>query len=257
MESRRYLFREWRDYGSPLLRTKPPAALIQLGGKLQAFIAVGCLGVHGDSSRKQRRSSSSTVMIVKLIRGLWISAQCLVVAAASSASSKSEFPPLRGLRPDLFVQAAPLVVAMACRDGVAILAAHPSPSSEPLLHYDPEEEEEHAADDQKRQDESYDKNQPFLDLPLSYSGSLRIQSVGTVVSALVTCGWRADGNVRLVNAARALAADEFQTLGEESSSILPTQLSLFMAQCAVMEGVRFIYLWCWTSYASPIVLNTR
>lgn len=132
---------------------------------------------------------------------------------------------------------------MSCRDGIAIVAAHTSfESDDPLLFYNAEEEEEEEEKEastaiKKKDDEHDDEKPPFLDLPFTYSGPLRIQSVGSAGTALVACGWRADGSGRLLYKAREFADAERQTFGEESSSILPSQLALYMAECAVSERV--------------------
>lgn len=202
-----------------------------------------------------------------MLRFSWILA--FWMARCVGASSKNDdFPPRRGLKPDPFVQAAPLIVAMSCRDGVAILAAHPAPSSEPLLFYDYNEDEPVTVNDESSLTKTADGgrgNPPlFLDLPLNYEGSLRIQAVGTAgTTALVTCGWRVDGTGRLVTVARERTDIERQTFGEENSSILPTQLSLYMAMCAVSERVRYIcfdifFLGLWTAdCARPFRTNAK
>jgi hypothetical protein len=175
------------------------------------------------------------------------------IASASSSLKKSKsYPELHGLQPDVLVQTAPLVVAVACRDGVALVAAV-SPSSasssrddEPLLYYNVDDEivtSENATagfiDAPTEPDVDPDDMCPFLDLPDSFVGPCRIQSISKLgATAFVSCGWKADGYIRLLNAARELASNERNTFGEESNSILPIQLSLFMAQCAVSERVR-------------------
>jgi hypothetical protein len=175
------------------------------------------------------------------------------IASASSPLKKTKsYPTLHGLQSDVWVQAAPLVVAVACRDGLALVAvASPSSTSsgsddEPLLYYNVVDEivaSENATtniiDIPTDTDGNDDTNCSFFDLPDFYTGPCRIQSIGKVgATAFVSCGWKADGYIRLLNAARELAGTERTMFGEESNSILPMQLSLFMAQCAVSERVR-------------------
>jgi hypothetical protein len=166
--------------------------------------------------------------------------------SVSTSASQDASEVLRGKNPDSFVQRAPLVVAMACRDGVAMIAAHPEPNDDEdaLLYEDLDSDAINRdaidRDGDAVSDQIDDANlttAPFRDLPLSYEGPLRIHSIGTQGAVLVSCGWGADGSGRMVHKAREFCSDERLLFGEESLTILPTQLSLFMAECAV-SGVR-------------------
>lgn len=97
---------------------------------------------------------------------------------------------------DPFVQAAPLVVAMSCSDGIAMVAAHST--DEPLLY-----NTDHVTG--------------------------RIQTAGEAV--VIPVGWRADGNA-LVEVAREFVQDDEDLFGEQSNH-LPIQVSEFMAQWIV------------------------
>jgi hypothetical protein len=189
----------------------------------------------------------------------WIPFASVACASSAAASYKStatsSYPPLHGLQPDPLVQSAPLVVAVACRDGVAIVAAassvHQFVSSksatsfsndiEPLLFYSASDEIDTRMErtSNATTNNDIDDNCPFTDLPDSFTGPYRIQSIGmTGATAFVSCGWKADGYIRLLHTARDLADAERATFGEECNQILPAQLSLFMAQCVVSERVR-------------------
>jgi hypothetical protein len=180
----------------------------------------------------------------KIWRGLVLSlGACRAVSTAASQDASNI---LRGKQPDPFVQRAPLVVAMACRDGVALIAAHPEPTDdEDALLYEDLDSDAIDLDDIDRDGDAVSDQieganlttAPFRDLPLSYEGPLRIHSIGTQGAALVSCGWGADGSGRMVNKAREFCSDERLLFGEESLKILPTQLSHFIAECAV-SGVR-------------------
>ena len=126
---------------------------------------------------------------------------------------------------------------MACRDGVAVLAAHSSDKdSEPLLFYETEKGKPNDNDDG-------DDKSPYLDLPSWYAGPFRIHPVGGAAGgggttiALIACGWRADGSGRLLDEARDLAAEEAKYFGQDIDSfLLASQLSVFLAE-NVVEGV--------------------
>lgn len=158
----------------------------------------------------------------------------LVCSSVSSSnrivSSPGDKIPER-YKPDRFVQAAPLIVAAVCRDGVAVIAAHTSDEDEPLLYYQPESSISKPND-----------IQPFLDLPENFAGPFRIQSIDAYGTTMLTCGWRADCDA-LVRRAVAMAAAETRRYGEMGSSasyakFLASEISLYLAQCAVSEWVR-------------------
>ena len=157
---------------------------------------------------------------------------------SSGIGSEGTKLPLHGITPDTFVQAAPLMVAAVCRDGVVILAAHTSADDEPLLYhcYSSEEQEEDIASSKN------ESSSLFQDLPRKYGGPFRIQPVDAFGTALVCTGWRADCE-HLISRCRTLATTEVNRFGKPSSNhmygrYLATELSFHMAQYAVSERVR-------------------
>jgi len=135
----------------------------------------------------------------------------LFVSGDSSSGSSARDP---------FVAASPLVVALACRDGVALVAAHTSDT--PLLYRDDDDEQRI-----QPEEEGY-----FRDLPGNFVGPLRLHSVSGQ-TALLTAGWRADA-ARLVDTARAMDANQQQAFGDEKVTpyVLASDLSNYMAICA-------------------------
>jgi hypothetical protein len=177
--------------------------------------------------------------------------------------------PLHGVDRDPFVENAPLVIAVACRDGVAIVAAtEPSSSSiqrqqqlklnqsiidnEPLMYYNLNEIKgmlQKHGDHETNNDTTTSMNEdgyPFLDLPDTFAGPYRIQSATSddrrSTTCFASCGWKVDGYIHLRNAIRDLVDNERYKFGivddeEISIALLANQLSLYMAQCAVSERV--------------------
>lgn len=131
---------------------------------------------------------------------------------------------LPGIKPDPFVQAAPLIVAAVCKDGIVVLAAHSSDEDEPLLY-----------------GETTSSDTEFQDLPEGYKGPFRINALDTSGTVLVCAGWRADCEA-LVARGRGLAQAERRLFGPSASplatgTILSKDLSLYLAQCACSERV--------------------
>jgi hypothetical protein len=138
---------------------------------------------------------------------------------------------------DRFVQAAPLIVAAVCSDGVAVLAAHTSDDDEPLLYFSPSSKETHVPPKLCEPTIPY-----WLDLPKDFDGPYRVQPIDENGNTLLATGWRADCDV-LVERARALAALETRSHGGGSSNsntakmLLARQISLFMAQSDASDTV--------------------
>jgi hypothetical protein len=153
-------------------------------------------------------------------------------------------------------------VAAQCRNGVACIAAHTpaSPDSdeegnEPLLyHHSLAEAVPGSGGDQEENESTGNKDGHFLDLPGNFGGPFRIQSVDSFGTSLLSTGWRADCD-SLVERCRALAAAELKHFGPPPSAsgraitsrspgfygygrFMASELSLYMAQCAVLEGRR-------------------
>jgi hypothetical protein len=117
--------------------------------------------------------------------------------------------------PDLFVEAAPLVAALACRDGVALLVVHNL------------EEEPSLSDDDCKEDVRVN------DIPEQYAGPLRIHPITSATNVMLPCGWRADGD-SLVRRAREICNEHYELLGEEMKPHhLCWNLSLRLASQAV------------------------
>lgn len=172
---------------------------------------------------------------------------------------------------DRFVQAAPLIVAVVCHDGVLVVAAHTSDHDEPLLffsHVDHDPAARVPAEESvpsQRTDDADDNHHPtpgfYRDLPLDYAGPFRIQAVDRFGTTLACTGWRADCDA-LVHRAKALSAGEAlqfgppappppvstdrrptssrRLLGGGSSLgfVVSKELSLHLAKCATSESVR-------------------
>lgn len=160
-----------------------------------------------------------------------------IIESVSSAATMSSDTAV--LRPDPFVEAAPLIVAVACRNGAVIIAAHTLGTDEPLI-YDswlPEDSEDKGCDERVESTSC-----AFRNLPADYKGPFRIHSVDRYGSALVSSGWRADCEV-LVEKCRSLCQIELNRFGPPSqldgnyANMIATDLSCYLAQCAVSERV--------------------
>lgn len=186
-----------------------------------------------------------------------------IIAEASSSSSsniriavpKLEPLPLHGTKPDKFVASAPLIVAAVCKDGVAIVATHTAPLSEPLLmdeansNQDENENENNEAtnDNDSTDDDSSSSRTTNLprDIPLSFRGPFRIQSVDGLGTTCSCAGWRTDGE-QLASAFRSLATLEADRFGApihaiEYGHFLAEEASTWMAHCAVSSSVSIYY----------------
>jgi hypothetical protein len=142
--------------------------------------------------------------------------------------------PLHGLKPDTFVLAAPLIVAAVCQDGVVVLAAHTTADDEPLLYHSYPDGDSNSSNETTA-------SSPFQDLPSTFGGPFRIQPIDAFGTTLVCTGWRADCE-RLITRCRALATTEMSQFGAPSQRsiygrYLATELSFYMAQCALSERV--------------------
>jgi hypothetical protein len=221
-----------------------------------------------------------------------------LVLSKQALTSNTYPQPLHGIDRDPFVENAPLVIAVACRDGVAIVAATeppPPPSSnivqqqqqekfnrsiamvdnEPLMYYNANEIKEmfQTCHDHEPNDDASAGNidtnvgYPFLDLPDSFAGPYRIQSITSndhrSATFFVSCGWKVDGYIHLRNAARDLIENEQYQFGigndeEMNIHLLANQLSLYMAQCAVSERVSVCRpMKLYNSPCHPFLTNLR
>ena len=170
--------------------------------------------VGGRISRKYRLGRRALLLVGVLVV-LTIAPKAVLFVSGDSSGSSARDP---------FVAASPLVVALACRDGVALVAAHTSDT--PLLYRDDDDDDDDD-DEHQHEEEGY-----FRELPGNFCGPLRLHSVSRQ-TALLTAGWRADA-ARLVDAARAMDANQQQTFGDEKVTpyVLASDLSNYMAICA-------------------------
>jgi hypothetical protein len=154
-----------------------------------------------------------------------------VGAASASLEQQASLVRIRnGEVPDPFVNAAPLVVAVHCRNGVALVALH-HPVADPLLFFDDNDdagdvEEDDSGSEEKVDNEdsiSRDETAPttessrngapwkFLcDLPRWYGGPFRIHNLdqsGRTAVAMMSTGWRADTE-RWIEYARLILGNE-------------------------------------------------
>ena len=106
---------------------------------------------------------------------------------------------------DPLVQASPIVAAAVCRDGVAVLALHPS--SGELLH----------------------------DISPDWGGPFRIQSIDAT-TVFLAAGWRADA-MALTRQIREKAQDERRWTGSTDPSVLATHASHILASAARQDDV--------------------
>lgn len=172
--------------------------------------------------------------------------------AGGGQSKSKNLLPLFGTKPDKFVASAPLIVAAVCKDGVALIATHTSSLTEPLLmdeSWDGKVDEHGATestagmdDESPLSDTLTSLNKLPKDIPLSFRGPFRIQSIDGVGSTLVCAGWRTDGE-QLAEKFRSLAMTESSQFGEpiyahEYGRHLAQEASAWMAKCAVFENVR-------------------
>jgi hypothetical protein len=217
-------------------------------------------------------SEKGTKLARRLVHVLVVLLPCWVSSKRVSTTTSTYPQPLHGIQRDLFVENAPLVIAVACRDGVAIVAAtepslssstshkhqptsktHTIADSEPLMYYNADEirnilqKRQYNESDTTTTTIEGDDGYPFMDLPDTFSGPFRIQSVTNnhhrrSSTFFVSCGWKVDGYIQLRNAIRDIVDNERYTFGlvddnEIIVTLIANQVSLYMAQCAVSERV--------------------
>jgi hypothetical protein len=140
---------------------------------------------------------------------------------------------------DPFVRSSPMIAAMVCNDGIALVATH---IDEPLQF-------DLVVKSTTSTIESDDDNDAallrlLLDAPCpSYNQRIMALTGGgressTKAAVLMTAGWRADGHGRLLNGARSILARNVDLFGTERIETLPYDLSQFLTTCAGSESVR-------------------
>ena len=183
------------------------------------------------------------------------SSACLGVAAAivgalllhpttvssSSESTASLARPLLGSSPDPFVAASPLIIAAVCSDGVAMVATHTVFADEPLMLCDDEEEDNDTSQQTSEESSSSNSTSYPKDLPKNYRGPLRIYPIDNHGTALLSAGWRTDGQ-RLAEYCRSMAGSEHLAFGPHTSAeaygtVVASEVSYYMAWSPVVKGV--------------------
>jgi hypothetical protein len=201
--------------------------------------------------------SFSLIHISKTVCVLIAILSCINFVQSSSAnnagSQSKDLLPLFGTKPDKFVASAPIIVAAVCKDGIVIVATHISSLTEPLLmdeSSDDKDDKQETGDEATGTDEddsllsdtATSLNKLPKDIPLSFKGPFRIQSIDGFGSTLVCAGWRTDGE-QLGEKFRSLAMMESSQFGEpfhahEYGHLLVQEAAAWMAKCAVFENTR-------------------
>jgi 20S proteasome alpha/beta subunit len=142
---------------------------------------------------------------------------------------------LCGIKPDPYVEAAPLVVAASCRDGVVLLAIHTPDNNDVWVDETGDCDSNNC---NSSSNSSNADNASIQDLAQSHRGPLRIHALDGFGSALVCAGWRTDGDA-LAAKCRLVAADELDRFGEPTNGrVLAYEASFYMAQCAALDTSR-------------------
>jgi hypothetical protein len=204
--------------------------------------------------------SFSLIHICKTVCVLIALLSCINFVQSSSANSagsqSKDLLPLFGTKPDKFVASAPIIVAAVCKDGIVIVATHISSLTEPLLMDESSDDKDDKQgtndeatgtddeDDSLLSDTATSLNKLPKDIPLSFKGPFRIQSIDGFGSTLVCAGWRTDGE-QLGEKFRSLAMMESSQFGEpfhahEYGHHLVQEAAAWMAKCAVFENVRLL-----------------
>mmetsp|Transcript_32323 Transcript_32323/g.36784 ORF Transcript_32323/g.36784 Transcript_32323/m.36784 type:complete len:293 (-) Transcript_32323:22-900(-) len=108
---------------------------------------------------------------------------------------------LPGSKPNPYVTMAPLIIAIVCKDGVAMVAVH---------------------NNNKEYDENWFHHE-------NYREEVRIKPIDGKGTALMSCGWRPDAEW-VASISRKLIADEVGLYGTSSNTIFAQDLSLWMAE---------------------------
>lgn len=163
----------------------------------------------------------------------------------STTTSSSTSAEEGGLNP--LVTASPVVAAAVCRDGIVLLALHPSRGTAPISRREAEmtsDKDEDIDDEEKEHDEELqDSTSPksnnnlrgvLHDLPVDCAGPFRLQALGHggeggSTTTLLTAGWRADAQyftslvqdtIRRQGTMRETILDEGRVLAARCSLIL-------------------------------------
>lgn len=118
--------------------------------------------------------------------------------------------------PNKYVQSSPPCVAAVCKNGVALLALHSN--IDPQILPRAQSSNDDNENDKEKRAVNKDDSILFPDLMLSSRNPLRIERLDDRGSALLTCGWRADG-MMLADAGRDLCRDELMRYGRRELNI--------------------------------------
>jgi hypothetical protein len=141
---------------------------------------------------------------------------------------------------DPFVRSSPMIAAMVCNDGIALVATH---IDEPL-QFDLAVKSTASSIESDDDDDDVALLRLLLDAPYpSYNQRIMTLTTGgrgssTKAAVLMTAGWRADGHGRLLDGARSILARNMEMFGTERIDTLPYDLSQFLTMCAGSESVR-------------------
>ncbi|KAI2506688.1 hypothetical protein MHU86_7789 [Fragilaria crotonensis] len=141
---------------------------------------------------------------------------CLAFAhgsASSSNGSSDTKPVLSGSKPDPWVEAAPLILVV-CRNGVALVAIHPTPASQ----NDKNTTNEEIGDNGNNHDDDDDYDDDYW--TKTYRDTARIHQIDSQGTALLCSGWRTDGEW-LAETCRSISRDEVRSLVLPPHPFLP------------------------------------
>jgi 20S proteasome alpha/beta subunit len=174
--------------------------------------------------------------------------------------------PLPGVKPDIFVTVAPMIVGVVCNDGVLLVALHTAFSNKGYNDNDNNDVnnnhhsfllwKEHdillPTLEENNSTASTTSRLERLDIPKGYRGPFRIypidgSSTTPTTTAMVCAGWRSDGQ-RAANSVKSIHREESSIYGnsvavsgggrEEYGSYLASRASQMLARYAVSSGVR-------------------
>lgn len=178
---------------------------------------------------------------------LYILLACIVNSVVSSSPSAVKSNNKAGLaRVDPFVTSAPLIVAVVCSDGVALIALHTAFAEEPLLLDAKDNTGDTSNPTSTPDDPTAAPNTTSVlitDIPRSYRGPFRIYSIDGFGTGMVCAGWRSHAQL-VADYCRDLATEELQVYGpprmtsthcQEYGRYLAQQTSAWMAYTAILQ----------------------
>jgi hypothetical protein len=198
-----------------------------------------------NSDRLAMRSCQFVIWLVAIVALVATTTTPRIDAAAATAantiSNNPKEPNIRihEMAVDPFVRASPIIAAMVCNDGIALVATH---IDEPLQFDLARSTAIEIADDDVAADLLpvlvEPRPLPLLDLPCPSYNQRIIPVSRRTGSVMMTSGWRADGHGRLLDNARSILARNVELFGHERIETLPHDLSMVLTMCAGSELVR-------------------